>query len=272
MYSWMKGKAVSFCSANWKGKAMEMLPLVAGILLTGIALAAAGKRISAVESSIRQQARPTDVVVAAFPIAAGTEFTREAIAKKPVPASGVGKRNVPAKDFELLLGAKAKYPIDPGEPVLWTDVEEPYETDAFSSLVSVGRRALTVSVDTTSSFSGMLRPGDRVDLLAEAQDSKVPSWILDIPVISVDRHTNRLAGQAEAAEAETVTLNVTPAEGIGIARASASGKLHWFLRNPADNGVLARDRRQKSPATSPVEIWKGGIRALSPASAGGPSS
>ncbi|MEW6720164.1 MAG: Flp pilus assembly protein CpaB [Thermodesulfobacteriota bacterium] len=243
---------------------MEMLPLAAGILLTGIALAAAGKRISAVESSIRRQAHPVEIVVAAVPIAAGTEFSRETIAKKPVPASGVGKRNVPAKDFELLIGAKAKYPIDPGEPVLWTDVEEPYETDAFSSLVSVGRRALTVTVDTASSFSGMLRPGDRVDLLAEAQDSRVPSWIPDIPVISVDRHTNRLAGQADAAEAETVTLMVTPGEGIGIARASASGKLHWFLRNPADNGAVVRDRRRSNTGVSPVEVWKGGIRILTP--------
>jgi len=272
LFAWMKRKAPSFFSANWRGKAMELLPLGAGVILTALALAAAGKRISTVEADIRKRATPVEVAVASVPIPAGGEFTRENLAKKPVPSSGTGKRNVPAGDFELLLGAKAKYPIDPGEPVLWTDVEEPFETETFSRLVTEGRRALTIGVDTTSSFAGLLQPGDRVDLLAERPEAKTRSWIRDIPVIAVDRHLNRLARPADGSDATTVTLLVTPGEGAGIAGASAAGKLHWFLRNPDDNGTVVPRRAGNDAAGSPVELWKGGIRSpLHSAGVGAPS-
>ncbi|MBE0603578.1 MAG: Flp pilus assembly protein CpaB, partial [Deltaproteobacteria bacterium] len=172
----------------------------------GIALYAAGKRVAAIETDIRRKADPVEVVVASVPIPAGEEFMPANIAKKSVPASGTGKRNVPAGDYELLLGSKAKSQIDPGEPVLWTDVEEPFEADAFSKTVPKGRRALTVSVDTTSSFSGLLQPGDRVDLLAKGRENKGDEWIRNVPVIAVDRNYNRLARPTDTPEAGTVTL------------------------------------------------------------------
>jgi hypothetical protein len=51
---------------------------------------------------------------------------------------------------------------------------------------------------------------------------------------------------------------VTPGEGSRIAR--ASGKTHWFLRNPGDNAVPT-PRTPAIPATShPVEVWKGGLK------------
>ncbi len=232
-----------------------------GLLLMGLALAAAGKRIAAVEEDIRRRNNPVDVVVASGPIEAGEEFTPENLAKKSVPASGTGKRNVPAGDFELLLGSKAKSRVDPGEPVLWTDVEEPFEADVFSKTVPKGRRALTVDVDATSSFSGLLQPGDRVDLLAKGSDGGAERWVRNIPVIAVDRHLNRLARPSDSQETGTVTLMVTPGEGVTVASASAGGKLFWFLRNPDDNTSLSAERAGTRPSGAPrVEVWKGGIR------------
>ena len=260
MFSWMKRKARSLSCANWTGKAAELLPLGIGVLLTGIALAVAWKRISMVQTDIRRQANPVEVVVASVLIPAGEEFNVRNLAKKPVPASGTGQRNVPAKDFELLLGARAKNPIGSGEPILWTDVEEPYEVEAFSKTVQAGRRALTLSVDTTSSFSGLLQPGDRVDLLALRQEIASSTWIRDIPVIAVDRHHDRLARPTDAADTATVTLMVTPEEGARLAASIGAGKLHWFLRNPDDNGCFSNRRAANRSGILPVEIWKGGVR------------
>ncbi len=272
MFAWMKKKALSFFSASWSDKARELLPLGAGLLLMALALTAAGKRIATIETDIRQRTNPVEVVVASIPIQAGEEFTQENLSKKIVPASGTGKRNVPAEDFELLLGSRAKSRIDPGEPVLWTDVEEPFEADSFSKTVPKGRRALTVNVDMTSSFSGLLQPGDRVDLLAKGPDNGAGGWVRDIPVIAVDRHVNRLARPTDAAESGTVTLMVTPEEGVSIASASAGGKLFWLLRNPDDNVAETIVRAGARPAASPVEVWKGGVRVPNPHSAGGAAS
>lgn len=260
MFAWMKRKARSFSSVKWAGKVRSLLPLVAGLLLCGIALAAAGRRVATVEKEIRRQANPVEVVVASVPIPVGETFGGGNLAKKAVPSSGTGRRNVPADEFELLLGARARTAIDPGEPVLWTDVEEPYDTDAFSRSVLPGRRAMTLGVDATSSFAGLLHPGDRVDLLVEPSGGVSAGWVRDLPVIAVDRDHDRLAHPSDAAETTTVTLMVTPEEGSRIAR--GSGNIRWFLRNPDDNATISPVPRVRPAAYGAVEVWKGGVRIL----------
>jgi pilus assembly protein CpaB len=214
--------------------------------------------VATVEKDIRRQANPVDVVVASVPIPAGETFSMRNLAKKAIPSSGTGQRNVPASDFELLVGARAKTAIDPGEPVLWTDVEEPFDTGTFSRTVLPGRRAMTLGVDTTSSFAGLLHPGDRVDLLVGGTGSNSADWVRDIPVIAVDRDHNRLAHPSDKEETSTATLMVTPGEGFRIAR--ASGKAHWFLRNPDDNGVAAPGAAVRPVTSRNVEVWKGGVK------------
>ena len=261
MFASMKRKAHSFSSGKWAGKLPTLLPLLAGLLLCGFALAAAGRRVANVEKEIRRQADPIDVVVASVPIPTGETFSTQNLAKKAIPSSGTGQRNVPASEFELLVGARAKTAIDPGEPVLWTDVEEPYETDSFSRIVLPGRRAMTLGVDTTSSFAGMVHPGDRVDLLVERSGASSTDWVRDISVIAVDRDHDRLAHPSDKGETSSVTLMVTPGEGSRIAR--ASGKVRWFLRNPDDNAAVDPGPPAKHVASRPVEVWKGGVNVSS---------
>ena len=258
MFASMKRKARSFCSGNWAGKVRTLLPLFAGLLLCGIALAAAGRRMATVEKDILRQANPVEVVVASIPIPVGDMFSVRNLAKKAIPSSGTGHRNVPASDFELLVGGRAKTAIDPGEPVLWTDVEEPYDTDVFSKTVLPGRRAMTLGVDATSSFAGLVHPGDRVDLLVERVGANPADWVLDIPVIAVDRDHDHLAHPSDKEETATVTLMVSPGEGSRIAR--RSGKVHWFLRNPNDNAAVARSSPAKPMTLHVVEVWKGGVK------------
>jgi len=51
---------------------------------------------------------------------------------------------------------------------------------------------------------------------------------------------------------------VTPGEGSRIAR--ASGKVHWFLRNPGDNAAEAQGPPAKPITSRAVEVWKGGVK------------
>jgi len=262
LFSSMRRKARSFFSAKPAGRYREVIPLALGAILAGIALAAAGRRIAAVEKELHDRSNPVEVVVAATPIAPGDAFREENLARKIIPASGSGVRNVPAAEFELLLGGRSRNPVDPGEPVLWTDVEEPYDTKPFSLGIAQGRRAMTLVVDATSSFAGLLHPGDRVDLLCEPDgrgNGVAPRWVRDIPVAAVDRHHGRLGKPAESPDAATVTLLVTPAEGVRIAASAGSGRIHWFLRNPDDNTVVipSAGRWPKSPPA--VEVWKAGL-------------
>jgi Flp pilus assembly protein CpaB len=115
-------------------------------------------------------------------------------------------------------------------------------------------------VDATSSFAGLLHPGDRVDLLVERSGANPGDWVRDIPVIAVDRDHNRLAHPSDKEETATVTLMVSPGEGSRIAR--SSGKVHWFLRNPIDNASVARSSPAKPKTLHVVEVWKGGVMVL----------
>jgi pilus assembly protein CpaB len=268
---WKKRKESSSSSGGWNKRYREILLFLAGLALTLSAIFLARHRIAAVEREIRVQSSPVEIVVPSVPISAGEGFSEQNLAKKTVPASGTSNRNVPAAEFELLVGARAKGNLIAGEPILWSDVEEPFEMDKFSQAVPAGRRALTIEADISSSFAGLIRPGDRVDLLCDGENGKsVKTWIRAVPVISVDRHYNRPPSGEESKEVSTITVSVTPEEGITLASGARGGRLHWFLRNPDEpSGAATRNAKRSAPFRKDVEIWKAGVRELEPPAAHG---
>lgn len=252
-----KARAAFSSSAGKAGRLRALAPLAAGLTLTTAAVLFARHRMTELEAGIRREGAPVEIVVASTTIPAGTQFSEQNLAKKAVPAVGTGRRNVPAKDFELLLGASAKVEIAPGEPVLWTDVEEPYEVEKLSMAIPQGRRALSLSADPNALFGGLLHPGDCVDLLCESGEGSAGSWIRNVPVIAVDRHFTGSAPEGETADAATITLSVTPSEGRMIASANRAGRIHWFLRNP-DDRTPDPPRPPSAPRPVKIEVWRGG--------------
>ncbi len=241
-------------------KSAEYLPLAAGVALTLVAILIARHRIGAVEKDIQQKAAPVSVIVASCPIPKGSVLSERNLAKLAIPSSGTSRRNVPAGEFELLVGSRTKAGIEAGEPILWTDVEEPFDVDKFSQAIPAGRRALTIEADLAASFSGLIRPGDRVDISLQDSTGRIgPAWLYDIPVIAVDRQFDGPPDSESPPETSTITISVTPEEGRRLASVR-SGSLRWFLRHPDDrsrpsqaSGPLSETRRQ-------VEIWKAGVR------------
>lgn len=260
MFFWKKMKAGFSRFGALFAKTREYLPLVAGVALTMAAILIARHRINAVERDIQKRAAPVDIVVASCPIPKGTALSKQNLAKLSVPCSGTSRRNVPAREFELLLGARTKGSIEAGEPILWTDVEEPFDIDKLSQAIPQGRRALTIEADLAASFSGLIRPGDRVDISCQDPTGKAgPSWFYDIPVIAVDRHFDRPPDSDAAPETSSITISVTPEEGRRLVTARGGG-LRWFLRNPDDRSRPSPVSGPSFETHRPVEIWKAGVR------------
>ncbi len=236
--------------------------LLAGLALTLSAVFLARHRFSAMENELRRKVSPVEIVVPSRPISSGEAFSRDNLSKKTVPSSGTSGRNVPANEFELLIGARSRGNLAEGEPILWSDVEEPFEAENLSRIVPRGRRALTIEADFSSSFSGLILPGDRVDLLcSSANGIPARTWIRGIPVISVDRNFNRPPSKEESSGISTITVSVTPEEGTMIAAAARGGQLHWFLRNPEEpDDPVPVMTGKPGPVPHFIEIWKGGIR------------
>lgn len=262
MFFWKKKKESSSSSAGWSKRSKELLLLLAGLALTLAAIFLARQRITAAEREVHQKISPVEIVVPSVSIRAGEVFTEQNLAKKSVPATGTGSRNVPAAEFELLLGAHAKGTLAAGEPILWTDVEEPFDPEKFSQTIPAGRRAFTLEVNTSSSFAGLIRPGDVVDLLCEGEAGRTPqAWIRAIPVISVDRHFAKTPSREESRDISTVTVSVSPEEGRLLAAASRDGRILWFLRNPTEPSKSATaPTPRKNPAAGKIEIWKAGMQ------------
>ena len=265
MSFWKRKKETTCSSAAWKNKVLDFLPLLAGILLTGLAILAARQRILAVERDIVEKAAPTEIVVASGPIPAGTTFSLENLSKRSVPFAGTSRRNVPAPDFELLLGARAKVEISQGEPVLWTDVEEPFDADSFSQTIQKGKRAITLEADRRASFSGLLRPGDHVDLIRNGTEGHgaIP-LLIDVPVLAVNRSFLPYPSAGEEDDIDTITVSVSSDDAVRLTAGAQEGRISWLLRNPTDRGNVPKSRSIPVREPSLVEIWKAGIRERKP--------
>ncbi len=241
-------------------KARKFVPLVAGLMLTVAAILVARHRIDSIETNLRKKAAPVDVVVASRAIPKGTPLSEKCLAKLSVPASGTSRRNVPVKEFELLIGARTKSAIEAGEPILWTDVEEPFDVEKFSEAIPRGRRALTIEADLGASFSGLIRPGDRVDISCQDAAGKAPpTWLYDIAVIAVDRQFGGPPDSEASSETSSITVAVTPEEGKRLA-AARGGNLKWLLRNPDDRSRPSATAGTALEGRRHVEIWKAGVR------------
>ena len=116
----------------------------------------------------------------------------------------------------------------------------------FSSRVKPGIRALTISVDEINSISGMLQPGDRIDLLLTARppsangrgeaehDATVP-LLQNLLVMATGRQVRPGADEnGDARSFSSVTVEVTPSQAQRLIVAQRAGRLTAVLRNPDD--------------------------------------
>jgi len=116
----------------------------------------------------------------------------------------------------------------------------------LAALVPDGLRALAVGVDTVIGVGGLLRPGDRVDVVgvigtqtgpADLRDPRAVTIAQDVAVLAVEQVRAGGEGSASAAgqpRATVVTLAVSPAQAQAILLVDAEGVIRLSLRSPAD--------------------------------------
>lgn len=112
---------------------------------------------------------PEEVLVAATELEPGTRLTAANLAMRKLPKQYIHPQAVRWSERINLIGIPVGGRIQQSQSILWTDFETGRSGAAgggsLSSKIPKGQRAFTIPVDTQSSHAGMLRPGDRVDLL-----------------------------------------------------------------------------------------------------------
>jgi pilus assembly protein CpaB len=226
------------------------LLLAGAIALGGLAFFLSNKAISSRMSQIEEEAKRgktmVKVVVPNKPLKAGEIIDSSVVSVREIPSEFANKSVIDPSTFDSINGEALQVDVDRGEPIL-KSYTATRGGELFSAILKNGRRALTIEVDDISSFSGMLRPGDRIDLMLTVRPSAAALSTSDtkeytFPMLSnvevlatgQAQKARPAAGEAIARSFSHVTLDVTPQEATRIIAAKAGGKLTAVLRNSSD--------------------------------------
>lgn len=177
------------------------------------------------------------VLVAAADLPVGGTLTEARLAVRDIPQAYVEGRQVKASDLKKVLGTRVTAGLQANETLLWTDLAKfSDQRRILSGLVQQGSRA--VALDSRSSdFQGLLRPGDRVDVLLTASDKGGTATLLqNLLVLSVGSNIARVDDDAPKGSSRggSVTVSATLEQAQVLAEAQQHGRLTLVLRNADD--------------------------------------
>jgi pilus assembly protein CpaB len=225
-------------------------------LILGLALLMGALAALAIHHTIERKLQDIDaraaaggtlrVLVPKADLARGTSLTSKVIAVRDVPAEWVPSNAITWDQFERIENQRLAHPAVRGEALLWSLLEAP-RAPSFSSRLAAGRRAITVPVDDVNSISGMIEPGDRIDLLAAVRkDQRTVMFALlqDVTVLATGA---RVGVDADGKDGRrgytTLTLEAAADDAQRVLAAREVGKLSAVLRAPGDRAMHTSARR-----------------------------
>ncbi|MEM1414888.1 MAG: Flp pilus assembly protein CpaB [Myxococcota bacterium] len=219
---------------------MNRTALLAAVLVSVVGVALFGLYMRRFQYEARGGAL-VSVLATTEDIEAGDAITRTMLSVRRLPERYVETRHVRASDLDSILGIRAANGVRAQQSLLWTDLETgDDQRRVLSELLGPQMRAFTVRADGASSFAGLLRAGDLVDLFFTAvkpgsggQEVTVP--LLDGALVLAvgadlggddadpdDRGGNRY---------RDVSLAVTIEQATRLAHASERGEIRLALRS-----------------------------------------
>ncbi len=216
------------------------------------------------------------VVVARQAINPGTTITAEMVEVRQVPASVALEGAF--RDTSLVVGKVARFPVSAGEQVQARDVAAAgvaagtVSTDMpLSFIIPKGMRAVSIPIDEATAAGGLIRPGDRVDIIgvfditlygvtgnptegADFDKYLTMTVLQDVEVLAVAQAVEPVVvgepqdgGQAPRVpvqevkpnpKAATLTLAVTPEQAQRLVWAQSKGELRVALRRFGETGEV----------------------------------
>ncbi len=231
--------------------------LLGAAALTCGGLAAFGARGYIDETIANEKARlvprqeTVQVVVARTDLRGGDQVSADTMAVRAIPKDFVPSTAIRPERFEALVGSRLSTSMRSGEPLL-AGLVDGGEVSTFSTKVRAGIRALTIAVDEINSISGMLQPGDRIDLLWSIKPTQTTPGsgpraeltaplMQDLLVLATGRQVRPAGADGTAPRTFTaITVEVSPDQAQKLVVAQRNGKLTATLRNPNDRTPAER--------------------------------
>jgi pilus assembly protein CpaB len=226
------------------------------IIVLLIALIAAGGTAMYARSWIQgQQANVTvmaapapqeelyEVLVAEIALPAGTVIKAQHLRWQAWPTDDVPPSYIlkGERTEEEMIGAVVRRGISLGQPITDGGVVKRGERGFLAAVLSPGMRAVSVPINPTSSNSGLIFPGDRVDMiltqsLVDGQGTRrVSETVLEnLRIIAMGADTSDDPAQGKSHQgARTATIEVTPKQAEEVTLLTELGKLSLSLRSLA---------------------------------------
>jgi pilus assembly protein CpaB len=196
--------------------------------------------------------------VATHPLPRGTlardeDFTVRSSPPGSVPTDAI----LDTADAKIgLRGSLVRSFLDTGSPVTPKDILRPRERGFLASVLAPDSRAISINVDATSGVSGLIWPGDYVDVVLTQESTTVaekpnPDYqhgtlsetvVHNARVVAVDQEiaqggsaSNATAGKL----AHTVSLQLAPDQVKKVTVAAQLGKLSLAVRSAVDRQDIA---------------------------------
>src|SRR5579863_3540585 len=235
------------------------------LLMIGVVALAMGAFVSFLVYRNLQSGRSSnsapgeDVLVAADDLQVRTKIEEKDVKPLRFPTA-----NLPAGVFHFknkVVGRGVVLPISKGEFILTSKLAGENAGYGLPALIPPGTRAVSVRVNDTTSVSGFVLPGTRVDVLLtgtpEGSGEQQTTTVLEnVAVIATGQKLERNAA-GEPQTTPVITLLVSPDDAQKLTLASNQGKIQLALRSPLDT------RQEELGAARSASLYK--ISAPAPA-------
>ena len=214
-----------------------------------------------------------EILVATTPLGAGTllrahdvtwqQIARPAARGEMVRPSAAAREARPEIDEETragVYGAVLRAGVDAGDPIGRSGIVKPGDRDFLQFVLSPGARAIAIPVTTGGASTGLLYPGDRVDVVLTqkfgdaaplTRRSVSETVVENLRVLVIDT----LDAKAPTGSfGRTVTLEVMPDQAEKISVAADLGKLSLTLRS-----VSGASTTGPGKATGIKPTWAGDV-------------
>ncbi|RMH93823.1 Flp pilus assembly protein CpaB [Lysobacter pythonis] len=225
-----------------------------------LALMASGIAVKYVQTTVAEKTRDdremVEVAVANNDLTQGAILSPEDLSSRSVPADFVPADAVTPENYEEYTGRMLRSPVRGGAPLSASALVPLY--DQFSRIIPKGKVAYNLSVDENNSISGMISPGDMIDIffLKDMDEAKggprLFPLLQQIKVLATGTQVGeKIHPPGEENEANdaysSLTLELDQHQAKQLAVANRSGNLRVLLREITDtspgtaNGLSERE-------------------------------
>ncbi|MEM7728866.1 MAG: Flp pilus assembly protein CpaB [Pseudomonadota bacterium] len=177
--------------------------------------------------------------------------------------------------MEALVGALAREPLVPGDPLVMSRLIRAGDAGIMAALLKPGMRAVTVRISVDTASGGFIQPGDKVDIILQETIQPdaafggsglaqiVANTVFEnVTVLAIDQSfANSLDGSA-AIPGSTATLELSPEDAERITVAQVRGDLSLVLRGFSGSSARAPSRAKQTldeeEAVPPLTIYRSG--------------